>query len=65
MIATGANTHHGSTVVDMIDRLSRTKMIRRLSGRNDAAHRTVADIEAVGTPQYMTRTYLGHPAGTR
>jgi hypothetical protein len=62
MIATGAKTHHGSEVVGMMDHLPRAKMISRLSGRNDVADTTVVDIDAVGTPEYMTRTYPGHPA---
>ena len=46
----------------MMDHLPRAKMVRRVFGRNDAADITVADIEAVGTPEYMTRKYPGHPA---
>jgi hypothetical protein len=62
MITNRPKTHHGSKVVGMIDHLSRAKMNRRLYGRNDAVDGTVADVEAVGTPEYMTGTYPVHLA---
>lgn len=62
MIAAGAKSHHGSEFVNMMDHLPRAKMIKRLSLRNDVADKNVVEIEAVGTLEYMTRTYRGHAA---
>lgn len=62
MIATGAKSHHGSKLVGMIDHLPHVRMIKKLSGRDDTADRTVAEIEAVGTPEYMARMYCGYAA---
>jgi hypothetical protein len=60
MIAPGARAHHGSKLVDMIDRLPRLAMIGRVLCRNYATNRIVADIETVGMLEYMTRMYSSH-----
>jgi hypothetical protein len=48
----------------MIDCVPRAITIKRLSSRNDAAAGAVADLEAVGTSEYMARMYPIHPATT-
>lgn len=62
MIATGAKSHHGRKFIGMIDHLPYVKVSKRLSGRDGTANKTVVEIEALGTPEYMARTYRGHAA---
>lgn len=54
MIVTAAKSQHENKLVNMIDRLKRHLMIKRMSCTVNAADIGVAGIESVGPPNYIT-----------